>query len=82
VAIDPSRWQVLLVSLIPANEEDMQRHDLSYYSFSLTMDMNLDSQSPRVPVAQGENSDYGVRVRYFLFLAVCQFPFVSRLWLL
>ena len=48
------------------------------------------SQNPRVPEAQVEaaqrskfgQSVIGVRVRYFLLLAICQFPFVSSRWLL
>ena len=66
---------------------------LSYHSFSLTSDILFrvfQSQNPRVPEAQVEaaqrskfgQSVIGVRVRYFLLLAICQFPFVSSRWLL
>ena len=53
----------------------MQCH-ISYYSItgSLTTDMNHVSQNPRVPVAQQPEVDDGspgVRVHYFLLLAVC-----------
>ena len=47
------------------------------------MDMNRVSRNPRVPaVQQVEYGERGVRVRYFLLLAFCQFPFVSSRWLL
>jgi hypothetical protein len=76
VAIDPSRWQVLLVSLFSNTfaGEEMQLHlSLSYYFYSLTTDINRVSQNPRVPAAHGGmlNSSPGVRVHYFLLLAVC-----------
>ena len=64
----------------------MQRH-LSYYFCSLTTDMNrvTVSQNPPVPTARPSRHDSvegwrGVRVHYFLLLAVCQSPFVSSQW--
>jgi hypothetical protein len=58
------------------------RH-LSYYFFSLTTDLNHVSQNPEVPEAQRKTvSDPGVRVHFFLLLAVCQLPFVSSQWLI
>ena len=66
--------------------EGTQCH-LSWYSYSL--DINHDSQNPRVPAMQERHTQRfnfgvaGVRVHYyFLLLAVSQFPFVSRQWLL
>ena len=72
MAIDPSGWQVLLVSLIPtqiiAGEE---QRDLSYYFFSLTTDINRASKNPQVPTTQSEYSKlYGVRV-HFIFASGC-----------
>ena len=68
VAIDPSRWQVLLVSLIPTYLQAKRcKHHLSYYFFSLTTDMNRFCQNPRVPAAQ--RVDYGgsgVRVHFII----------------
>ena len=80
LAIDPSGWRVLLVSLIPLH---LQAISYIILFFSLTTDMNRVSQNLRVPTARGV-SDYdpGVRVHYFLLLAVCQFPFVFSRWLL
>jgi hypothetical protein len=65
VAIDPSGYQFLLVSLIPAGEES----PLSYYLCSLTTDMNLDSRNPQVPasVAQVINGANGVCVHFMFF---------------
>ena len=84
MAIDPSGWQLLLVSAFPTHfvSEEMQLH-LSYYFFSLTRDMNRHSQNPKVPTAKENNkNDPGVRVQIFLRLAICQFSFASSLWLL
>ena len=84
LAINTSRWQVLLVSMIPKTltGKKMQRH-LSFFFFSLTTDMNHVFQNSVVPaLPQNPNkNDPGVRVDYFLFPAVCQLPFVSREWL-
>ena len=57
----------------------MQRHFL-YYFFSLTTDINRVSQNPRVPVsALGKDDNKpGVRVHYFLLLAVCQSSIVPN----
>ena len=59
-------------------DEETQYH-ISFYSFSLTMDMNRVSRNPRVPVAQEVVNyeavgdwEYGVRVHYFLLLSFCQ----------
>ena len=69
VAIDPSGWKVLLVSLHFSKRDAAS---LSYYFFSLTTDMNLASRNPRVPAAQPNMVNTpGVRVHYYLLLAVC-----------
>ena len=52
--------------------EKIQRHFVFFF-FSLTTDMNHNSQNPRVPVSRGVWHGAfasGVRVRYFLILAV------------
>ena len=68
----------------------MQRH-LSYYFFSLTTDINRASKNPRVPAARPPQRNFfkkrdsddayapGVRVLFFLLLAVSQSPFVLQL---
>ena len=65
-----------------------EQRDLSYYFFSLTTDIDRASKNPQVPEASqsgffsGLNS--GVRVLFFLLLAVCQSPLVFShcYWLL
>ena len=47
--------------------------------------MNRVSQNPQVPALPRDMGSYstpGVRVHYFWFLVVCQFPFVFSQWLL
>ena len=87
MAIDPSRRQVLLVSLIPTHMQ-ARRCSIIYPAifFSLTTDMNRDCQNPRVPAAQGKGDRgrvvNGVCAHFFPLLAVRHFPFVSSQWLL
>ena len=60
---------------------EMQHHHCHTVFFSLTTNMNRDSQNPRVPgVPDGKGDIYGVRVHNFLLLAICQFPFVCSQW--
>ena len=59
--------------------EDMQleRH-LSYYFFSLTTNINCDSQNARVPVAQRDICDQsapGVRIHFFFTPGCLSIPF-------
>ena len=89
MAIDPSGYRVLLVSLIPTHlqAKGFSNIYLSYYFFSLTTDLNRSSWNPRVPAAAAGPDDWissvlGVRVYYSLLLALCRFPFVSSQWLL
>ena len=76
------------MSLISNTIAGEEQRDLSYYFSSLTTDINPESKKPRVPAAQpqsklsNDKSVPGVRVLFFLFLAVCQSPLVSSQWLL
>ena len=78
MAIDPSGWQVLLVSLIPTHLQ-ARRCSIIFLTilFSLTTNMDRVSQNPRVPAAHPDRhyTAPGVRVHYFLLLVVCQFSF-------
>ena len=86
MAIYSSGWQLLLVSLIPTYLQVRRCSVITILFFSLTTDMNPFSLNPRVPAAQPgvrHNTNIaGVRVHYFLLLAVFQSPFVSSQWLL
>ena len=55
--------------------DEIQYH-LSYSFFSLTTDMNRDTQNPRVPAVQdGKRGVYGVRVHYFFASGCLSIPF-------
>ena len=65
-----------------AGARDAASYVILFFLFSLTTDVNHSSQNPPVPAAYingvPEGRIPGVRIHYFfLFLAVCQFPFVS-----
>ena len=86
MAIYPSGWQVLLVSLISPHLQARSCIVICHTIFiSLTTDINHVSQDPRVPAVprdMGDRRARAVRVHYFLLLFVRQFPFVYSQWLL
>ena len=54
-----------------------EQHDLSYYFFSLTTDIDRASKNPQVPTAQSsKDSEYfGVRVLFFFASGCLSIPF-------